>query len=353
MLSTEARLVLASNLKKVQATIFSQSDGQPDLDQYLAKEDKKKYLRSLGFNFGSAKQICGTTTIYTINLTKKPKQKSFEPKRGRFFIAVTEGDSFFYVLTDSNLVFLKHAVIPFITYLTYPNITRATLTSLELQNVIQNFSATLNAGVFVNKSSGKGMFGKKPQTIIKFEKNNPVSLNSVYKQAVNQDLWVHWLSLLMRGKNDSMKVNISRDGTISFPKESLGKALILFEIIGKIAESQNVLLKDKEIKPEQEMKSIILRYGEEIFSEKKHLLQLLDTIKKYKDSSYSIIHSGNPHIYMYLQDTVDKSSFSIRNLRQDSILITPQIRCGASALSRFISYLNEDFREAIETNVCD
>jgi hypothetical protein len=48
---------------------------------------------------------------------------------------------------------------------------------------------------------------------------------------------------------------------------------------------------------------------------------------------------------MYLRDSIDSSSFSLRSVGSDKILLIPQLKATYSSLTRFIHFLTENFIE--------
>jgi len=73
------------------------------------------------------------------------------------------------------------------------------------------------------------------------------------------------------------------------------------------------------------------------FGTKDDVIDFIERLNgKYSRFSYSIVHGGNPHLFMYIMDRYDFSTFSLRSVGSDSLIITPQIKTSPESLMRFI-----------------
>ena len=45
------------------------------------------------------------------------------------------------------------------------------------------------------------------------------------------------------------------------------------------------------------------------------------------------------HIFVYVMDTKDKSTFSVRTQGADKLIITPQVKCSGEAIARFVEHV--------------
>lgn len=52
------------------------------------------------------------------------------------------------------------------------------------------------------------------------------------------------------------------------------------------------------------------------------------------------------HIFMYVMDTVDMSTFSVRTEGADKLIITPQVKCSGEAIARFVDHVLKMDRNA-------
>jgi hypothetical protein len=74
-----------------------------------------------------------------------------------------------------------------------------------------------------------------------------------------------------------------------------------------------------------------------IFESKDNISDFIEDLRdKYRRFSFSVVHGGNPHLFMYVMDRYDFSTFSIRSQGHNSLIITPQIKTSADSLMRFI-----------------
>ena len=57
------------------------------------------------------------------------------------------------------------------------------------------------------------------------------------------------------------------------------------------------------------------------------------------------MHGGNPHLYMYLKDDKTGSSYALRTLGTNKMIITPQYHSDTSAFEKLVDYLTDRFSE--------
>jgi hypothetical protein len=85
---------------------------------------------------------------------------------------------------------------------------------------------------------------------------------------------------------------------------------------------------------------IKLSFFTEVFGSKDDVIDFIERLNsKYRRFSYSVVHGGNPHLFMYILDKYDLSSFSLRSVGNDSLIITPQIKTSPESLMRFTDCL--------------
>ncbi len=89
----------------------------------------------------------------------------------------------------------------------------------------------------------------------------------------------------------------------------------------------------------------VLRFMSDVFSNKEEIKMFQRKIKKFPNSSYTVIHAGNPSLHIILRDQKDNSTFSIRNINNKDLLITPQIKGSNSASLRILDHIAETISE--------
>jgi hypothetical protein len=81
------------------------------------------------------------------------------------------------------------------------------------------------------------------------------------------------------------------------------------------------------------------------FETKERINSFLKKISEYTQCYYSIVHGGNPYLFMYVIDRYDSSSFSVLSNGDNSLIITPQIRTSPDSMMRFTQYILDNFQD--------
>jgi hypothetical protein len=120
----------------------------------------------------------------------------------------------------------------------------------------------------------------------------------------------------------------------------------LIEPLEQIAAERMHLLEgrgitDRNYKPGPPLEIV---YDEDVFDSTAKVRQFGEMLSHYQDASIVVYH-GNPYFHANIADQKDGSSFEIWVLSQHRILISPQAKSSAQALSRVISYIFDRFKE--------
>lgn len=91
-------------------------------------------------------------------------------------------------------------------------------------------------------------------------------------------------------------------------------------------------------------KPVKIEYPTDVFSSVQQIGKLLETLKRFKHGSCSVLH-GNPYLHVSMLDNYDYSAADVWVLNKNEVLIVPQIRTSEAALKRIISHIFENFRE--------
>lgn len=81
------------------------------------------------------------------------------------------------------------------------------------------------------------------------------------------------------------------------------------------------------------------------FETKEKINSFLKRINDYTRCYYSIVHGGNPYLFMYVIDRYDSSSFSVLTDGDSSLIITPQIKTSPDSIMRFTQYVLDNFQD--------
>jgi hypothetical protein len=171
-----------------------------------------------------------------------------------------------------------------------------------------------------------------------------------FKKAKEQGGWVDRIRVF----SEKHKFSLARSGVLRVYKGSFSEYYSYF--MRKITESASEKWKIFEKRGRQEVplkdvRPILVSFENSVFDDITVRKQFLQIISAYPDCSYSIIHGGNPHVYVAVLDRIDNSSFTIRTYGANSLILSPQIRTTKASLVRFSMHLLDNFQEGSITDL--
>ncbi len=348
---SDIQLILSGNLIPSTSTVYL-NEYKEDI-YTLIKSIKEFNFRYYKFKFHSNEILkTGQFLLIEVFLTKIANREDSKEVKGTFYILEDLEEAKLFIFTKNNIRFMNKAIHVFMNHYFYPQISRVYLTSKEIFDLLVGLEKLIKSQLLCRVCSGKGLFAKIPETIVSYQKGKKLkNFKEAFEKALDDNKWVHYIYLESHSKDyGNIKFSISRDGNIHLINGKFELLVQLIYNIYEIGDKWSKVLKEREIKPKQRPKPILLKYKSNILSEKENRERLIEEISNYHECSYSIIHGGNPHIYMYILDRLDKSSFSLRSLGGSTLLVTPQLMTTYASLMRFIDHLVQNFSEYDEMN---
>lgn len=251
---------------------------------------------------------------------------------------------FIFLITGYPPSFVKKG-ITHIARKMYPDMMIAYITAEEIHQILQTFARTKGTELFYSKYVAKKVFGE-PDTDLRYKRGLYIE---AFKKAreTRPRLWIDSIRVFSKDE-PQVDFSLSRDGYLTYYKgnfeeyyehvlipieEYCGQRLRIFEKRGRRETAQ------KELRP------LLIQYDSKVFEDASVRKQLVNVIAKYDFCNYSVIHSGNPHVYLNIVDRIDNSSFSLRTYRSDSLVIGPQVKATKASLMRFSKHLMDSFLE--------
>jgi len=247
-----------------------------------------------------------------------------------------------FVVTGNPPSFLREGIM-YLVRKTYPDIVIAYITAEEIYKILENFSKSKEVKLLYSKFVGKRMFGKRFTSL----GYGTEPFLEAFKKARNDGVWID--SIRVFSENGSkIDFNLSRGGRLTYYRgnfeeyyehiltsieEYCSKRLKVFEKRGR-RESR-----DKELRP------ILIQFDSKVFEDSFVRKQLINVVANYDYCNYSIIHDGNPHVYMNIVDRIDNSTFSLRTYGSDALFIAPKVKATKASLMRFSKHIMDKFRE--------
>ncbi|MEL7656607.1 MAG: hypothetical protein AAGU75_11940, partial [Bacillota bacterium] len=294
----------------------------------------------------------------------KQKDKNNEPDVGVIAIMNGSHSCLFRVISISRGGFWVKVVIPFLKR-NYPHLSILYFKQSELEESLLGYEKRLNIQ-FADKAKVRVIeVTRKAEQSSRL--NQKIKFRSTERSWTNLSLAETFADLKERGfwfTNLKFKVLIASPSRERLNQRSIGKVSKFgsFSCTSMYHELRSLLIEPLEIIASERMhllegRGIIERdykpgppleivFEDEVFDSTVKVRQFGETLGHFQDSSIVIYH-GNPYFHANIADQRDGSSFEIWVLSQKRILITPQAKASAQALSRVITFIFDRFKEGM------
>jgi len=260
--------------------------------------------------------------------------------RGSFL--VLQIGCFVFLITGYRPPFLRKCIM-YIARQMYPDIMVAYITTEEIHEILQNLSKVKNTELLYSKYVAKKVFGEH-FTSLGYAR---APYTEAYKKTrdARPRLWID--SIRVFSPNDTqVDFRLSRQGHLTYYKGNFEE--YYEHILAPIEEycSRRLEIFEKRGRRETiEVRPLSIQYDSKVFEDPSIRKQLINVIAKYDFCNFSVIHKGNPHVYLNIVDRVDNSTFSLRTYGSDSVIIAPQVKASKASLMRFSKHLMDKFLE--------
>jgi hypothetical protein len=231
----------------------------------------------------------------------------------------------------------------------FPYVNRAFLTSHEMRNILQEMSEVGNFDLRMRMDYSKTKDMKKGSLNFYYEQDKKEELPSV-DQIFHEKTKIRTFMRMMK--------IVTVDGEIEFTFSGEGHMGIYegtFDVIFDYIVVPTIDIARKRLKnlsgrsmSERDDKialPIKINFYSPTFDTKEKISFFLKKVGEYRRCFYSIVHEGNPYLFMYVIDRYDYSSLSLLSEGESSLVITPQIRTSADSMMRFTQYILDCFQD--------
>jgi len=257
--------------------------------------------------------------------------KILESLRKEFFACKKILKNFYYLSTKFSV---NEALKRFNRILNewYPMLFRLYFKSTDIIGALKHFESEYNDKLTVDNLVAKRWFGKKETNLSYFKG----SLDQAIGKARLTNTWIDYL--LVSGKH--FKLSINRRGVIRvyYVKNFDAIKFILIKLVTDLASRLKIFDKRGRIEADK-LRPMIIKFATNIFESITGTKKFLEIIENYKFINYSVLHAGNPYVYITILDKIDGSSFSVRTYMSNSVIIIPQLRTSAASLLRFTEHI--------------
>jgi len=320
-----------------------------DFDKEITSE-KKSLNEYLITNISKGKQ--SKDFIHNVYLVSNSET---EEELGKFHSLQYKDE--LYVFSGESANFFK--IVQKIVRKLYPNVISAFIHSNGIYKILENFETVSNISLSYKDAVKKQIFGLAPRTEREWEISKEgrvyASFREAFKEARANELWIDTIKVFEKNSGGRPKIqfSISRKGLISIERGIFDMYFSnILHTISEISKEQQEQFKNRSRneQPDKKPKPLIVRFGKKVFEKEETRKEFSKILKKYPNCNYSIIHSGNPHVYLSILDRNDNSSLSVRTYGEDSLLLIPQIKTSALSLMRFSEFLVSSFYEGVIQN---
>jgi hypothetical protein len=184
-------------------------------------------------------------------------------------------------------------------------------------------------------------------------------LEGVFAEADEQNYWFSSVSVeITRAANDDKRLpHLFTSATLSkygnfFCTSQFDRFLDgTIDKMGGIAEQKMKFFSNRSRRSTRafEPRPISITYPSPEFMSQTDTNNFVSIMRKMSGASCSVLHD-NPYIHLSVVDTNDGSAADLWVLKNDEILLVPQLRASEAALKRFVNYIFEEWREGSVTS---
>jgi len=337
-----ARLSLKKTWGSVKiVTLFSEANFEELISHLL----HKKIMKSSEFQY---RAVGRNDDLELFHCTAFRKTKTMAIA-GSFY-ALQKRSHLFFVTGERNTFFSK-VLLP-LSRAMFPTAIRAFVTSEDLFQFLDKFSRDRGIELRYTELISRKMFGKaffdrrhEKRTDPKTYELFPVA----FRRSKEQEGRVDRIRVFGNGYDFS----ISRNGVVKIYKGEFDSFYRYFalEFVERAIQRWKIFEKRSRTElPQKEVRPILLKFDSNVFEDASVRKELVNVVSAYSNCEYSIIHEGNPYVYIAVLDKLDNSSFTIRTYDSYSLMVIPQIRTTKTSLVRFSKYLLDKFHEGSMTD---
>ena len=263
-----------------------------------------------------------------------------------------------YILYGSKKEFFNKIVLQIIRGL-YPTVLSAFIQSGGIYQILEHFETVMKIQLKKSDTVRKQIFGFSPRTEQDWEifkkGRTYTTFQEAFEESKNQDMWIDSIRVFSgeNVKKSDVQFSISRKGLVSLYQGRFDSIFsnILHRIIEHNKEQREQFKhRSRSQQPDKKPKPLIVKFGKDVFKKMETCEEFTKMFEKYPHCSYSVMYSGNSHVYLSVLDRNDNSSFAVRTYGENALLIIPQIKTSSLSLMRFSEYLALSFYEGVIEN---
>ena len=232
-----------------------------------------------------------------------------------------------------------------------PRVTLPFSESSEIRRMLAQLEKRASAPLLHKRSVRRSIFGAMLRTSMEWDRNahnrEYQRADVVFRQAQENELMIDSLRVFTN-EGEKMDIAVSRRGAVTV---HAGDFKLVYDFMlepimsGAMRRKKRFAHRSRSECRDRKPRPLLIEYKKSVFGDEGNRDRFCRLIDRYTNCNYSIIHAGNPHIYISVLDKIDNSSLAIRSVGDDSLVIIPQIRTTESSLMRITAFLSSDFLE--------
>ena len=233
----------------------------------------------------------------------------------------------------------------------HPSVMTPFSESSEIRRILAQFERRTGVSLLHKRSVKRSIFGSMPKTSVEWDRNAEnreyQGVADVFETARTSDLLIDSLRVFANGEGN-LDVAVSRRGTVTVHAGDFGSIYdhILVPIMsGAAKRKEHFSHRSRSECSDKRPRPLLVKYDRNAFADEDNRDRFCKLIDSYTHCNYSIVHAGNPHIYISIVDRIDNSSLALRSIGDDSLAIIPQIRTSEASLMRVTAFLSSAFWE--------
>ncbi|TKJ30855.1 hypothetical protein CEE39_07800 [bacterium (candidate division B38) B3_B38] len=298
-------------------------------------------------------KIYESNDLQIFNLSRKYGRKKKKLIEASFAVLKSPFDYVYYIISITTNEYWRSGILWFFSDL-IPHANFLFLKQKEMRELLENLSKSdENIKLWLTKSVSKGKVSSREARMV-FDSGvywTYKTLKETFRQAEEQNRWFKSIDFKLVKteeirKFSLMKGRLSKFGYVMCNSNFQLVRENIIKKMGEIGADKIKILLDRSRKliPDHKVRPLFIDYDIEVFTKLEDNKLFIESIKKFKYSSFAIIH-GNPYIHLSLSDHRDGSSYDLWVVSPKRILIIPQIKSSEGSLSRLIQHIFEEFRE--------
>jgi hypothetical protein len=332
------RLDIASNTQFIKISMIPFGCEMDPEDQIGQRFIGKRYVEKVK-DFGDTIKLYKLN--HSIDFGSDPRLIS-----GYFFIfRYEESENVFIAVTLENSGFFHHELKPLLNNI-FPEFLFAFVKSNSMKKLIQEFSINNDiTDIEIKRASQKLRFQEERSMSAVTWPN--MSLDEAFAFIHENNGWFKSIQFEAKRYNNTVtEISIDRQGRVRTDRQFNMVYESFIKPLAKMLRDNYKLFSKRSRREVENLapRPLSIDYLTDIFEDIAINKSFITAISRMGKASVSVIH-GNPYVQMSVTDYIDGSSFDIWVLKNNQIIVVPQLKGTVAGIKRLVSHIFDSFAE--------